>query len=96
MHLQHRRRLIAVGLVSAGLAACAAALPGLASAAASTTTKVSYGQNSSELANGASSRPSISADGRFIAFASTASNMIPLDQSGPSEIFIRDTANGSI
>jgi Ca2+-binding RTX toxin-like protein len=40
--------------------------------------------------NGDSKRPSISADGRFIAFSSEASNLVPGDTNNRSDIFVRD------
>ena len=42
-------------------------------------------------ANGPSGRPSLSAGGRFIAFESLASNLVPGDSNGVSDIFLRDT-----
>ncbi len=42
------------------------------------------------LANGPSSAPAISADGRFVVFASTATNLVPGDHNGASDIFLRD------
>ena len=38
--------------------------------------------------------PSISTDGRFIAFESTATNLVPGDTNGVRDIFVRDVANG--
>jgi hypothetical protein len=43
-------------------------------------------------ANGPSSAPSISADGRFVAFASMASNLVSGDTNGVSDVFVRDRA----
>jgi Ca2+-binding RTX toxin-like protein len=40
--------------------------------------------------NGDSKRPSLSADGRFIAFSSEASNLVPGDTNNRSDIFVRD------
>ena len=45
----------------------------------------------SNQANGPSSRPSVSASGRFIAFQSLASNLVPGDSNQVSDIFLRDT-----
>jgi Tol biopolymer transport system component len=42
-------------------------------------------------ANGPSARPSLSAGGRFIVFESLASNLVPGDNNGLSDIFLRDT-----
>ena len=42
-------------------------------------------------ANGSTfERPTISADGRFVAFASSASNLVPNDTNGRADIFVRD------
>ncbi|MEG3960548.1 TolB family protein, partial [Microcoleus sp. herbarium2] len=41
--------------------------------------------------NSSSSSPSISADGRFVAFYSRASNIVPGDTNSTRDIFVRDT-----
>lgn len=64
------------------LAASAAAVP--ARAAEGTTELVSGGQ-----ANGRSYQPSISADGRRVAFGPYASNLVPGDTNGRSDVFVR-------
>jgi Tol biopolymer transport system component len=45
--------------------------------------------------NGSSFLPAISADGRYVAFGSDASNLVPLDTSGV-DVFVRDVTTGSI
>lgn len=40
--------------------------------------------------DGGSSNSSISADGRFVAFESVASNLVPGDNNGRSDVFVRD------
>ena len=40
--------------------------------------------------NGASLNPELSADGRFVAFASTASNLHPEDPDRLADVFVRD------
>ncbi|MBA3249436.1 MAG: PD40 domain-containing protein [Geodermatophilaceae bacterium] len=40
-------------------------------------------------------QPSISADGRFVAFASDASNLAPADLTGHSDVFVRDRLRGA-
>lgn len=47
-------------------------------------------------ANGASNNPAISADGRYVAFASVASNLIIGDTNGFSDIYVVDTITGLI
>lgn len=46
-------------------------------------------------ANGDSFNPSISADGRFVAFESAASNLVPGDTNGVTDIFIYDRATAN-
>jgi Tol biopolymer transport system component len=50
---------------------------------------------SGELANNntASSRPFLSADGTVVAFASTATNLVPGDTNGASDVFVRDLSD---
>ena len=45
---------------------------------------------SGAFANGDSQDPAISADGRWVAFSSTASNLVPNDGNGKADIFLRD------
>lgn len=53
------------------------------------TVRISRGRNGAE-ANGASSRAVISADGRFVAFASAATNLVQGDGNGKTDIFVFD------
>src|SRR5262249_50436746 len=46
-------------------------------------------------ANSDSYGPSISADGRFVAFSSYATNLIPGDTNGVVDVFVRDRLNGT-
>ena len=62
--------------------------------AAGTTIRASVG--SAGEANGPSRSPSISADGRHVAFASTASNLAASDLNGISDIFGFDRVTGSV
>jgi len=57
------------------------------------TTRVSTRSNGNQ-ANGASSFPKISADGRFVAFESSASNLVPGDGNGTTDIFVKDRKTG--
>jgi Tol biopolymer transport system component len=45
--------------------------------------------------NGASSDPSLSADGQFVAFSSSASDLVPGDGNGTDDIFVRDLVAGT-
>ncbi len=65
-----------------------------------TTERVSLGNSGLE-ANGESSTPSISSDGRYISFLSTANNLVPGDTNGKRDAFVFDriaksTARASI
>jgi Tol biopolymer transport system component len=58
------------------------------------TRRVSVGLNGAE-ANGRSREPSISADGRRVAFESGASNLVEGDENGTRDIFVRDLEAGT-
>lgn len=59
------------------------------------TTLVSTGFGATQ-ADGSSQSPSISASGRFVAFQSTASNIVVGDTNNSTDIFVADTATGEI
>ena len=61
---------------------------------AGTTTLVSQ-DATNNAGNGASSQPTISADGRFIAFTSVAPNLAPIPGASGAQIFLRDTQAGT-
>jgi Tol biopolymer transport system component len=81
---------------SLALAATATALLTLsfpaAPAAARSTIRVSHGGGEG---GSDSSRPSVSAEGRYVAFASGASNLVPGDTNAQADIFVRDTVAGT-
>ncbi len=54
-----------------------------------TTERVSVSSTGAE-ANGTSFAPAISADGRFVAFSSDATNLVPGDTNGQTDVFVRD------
>ena len=64
-------------------------------AQAVTITKLSNSTGGAD-ANAASVNPSISDDGRYVVFESTASNLVANDNNLSSDIFLVDTANGAI
>jgi Tol biopolymer transport system component len=45
-------------------------------------------------ADGGSSQPSLSADGRYVAFSSGATNLVPGDANGIADIFVHDLVSG--
>lgn len=60
-----------------------------------TTSKVSA-DPLGRISNGSSYYSALSADGRFVAFDSSASDLVPADTNGKRDIFVRDTWSGTI
>ena len=58
------------------------------------TDRVSVASNGAE-ANHHSDNPAISADGRYVAFSSLASNLVPGDTNGRVDVFVHDRATGT-
>jgi Tol biopolymer transport system component len=65
-----------------------------AEAATSLTLRVSLNRSGGN-ANSSSSWPSVSSNGRFIAFASYASNLVANDTNSTSDVFVRDVIAGT-
>lgn len=63
------------------------------SAQAGTTTRVSVDRMGYQ-ANSFSASPSISDNGRFVAFSSSASNLVPDDTNETEDIFVHDRQTG--
>ena len=61
---------------------------------AGTTERVSV-SSTGEQADNTSDGPAVSADGRFVAFASTATNLVPDDTDDASDVFVRDRQGGT-
>jgi Tol biopolymer transport system component len=76
---------VAIALVPAGAAMAADK---------QTTTRISVGYDGSE-ANGGSNAPSISNDGRWFAYSSNATNLVPGDTNGLLDIFLYDRTTGT-
>ena len=57
------------------------------------TTRISVASDGAQANNG-SGAPAISADGRYVAFSSTASNLAGDDRNGEADIFVHDTQTG--
>src|SRR5438876_8258911 len=60
-----------------------------------TTTLVSVNQTGTGGGNGHSVSPVISADGRYVAFESEATNLVSNDTNGLSDVFLRDLQSGT-
>lgn len=65
-----------------------------ATAAAATLERVSVSSDEVE-GNGESYYPSVSDNGRFVAFCSFADNLVPGDTNGAADTFVRDRLNGA-
>jgi len=59
------------------------------------TTRVSTDQSGGQ-ANGGSSDPAISGTGRYVTFASSASNLVTADVNSRMDIFVKDTQTGQV
>jgi Tol biopolymer transport system component len=62
--------------------------------AQNTTTRVSVATDGAQ-ANSGSNQPAVSADGRFVAFDSHATNLVPGDTNGQQDIFVHDRQTGT-
>ncbi|MCZ7668753.1 MAG: hypothetical protein M5U34_16920 [Chloroflexi bacterium] len=58
------------------------------------TSRVSDASNGTE-ANGESSNPVVSENGRYVAFSSEASNLVSGDTNGKEDVFLHDTQTGN-
>ncbi|MDX6584153.1 MAG: hypothetical protein QOI10_3337 [Solirubrobacterales bacterium] len=70
-------------------------VPSTASAAPGDTTRVSVSGGGAQ-ADGASAGPSVSADGRYVAFGSDATNLIAGDGNGSGDVFVVDRQTGAV
>jgi Tol biopolymer transport system component len=66
----------------------------LADRQAGTIERVSV-SSTGEQADNRSDGPAVNADGRFVAFSSSASNLVPGDDDGASDVFVRDRQAGT-
>lgn len=92
------RRVVSTALCGAMLLGMTTVAPLSAFAAGGgVTTRVSVvnGSPGAQATGGASSAPSVSSDGRFVAFASDATNLVPNDTNGVTDVFVRDRLTGT-
>ncbi|HZU34552.1 MAG TPA: hypothetical protein VFA18_01515, partial [Gemmataceae bacterium] len=59
------------------------------------TTLVSVNSSGTDSGNGTSQNPVISADGRYVAFESTAPDLVANDNNNASDVFVRDLQTGT-
>jgi archaellum component FlaF (FlaF/FlaG flagellin family) len=88
MRISPTRRLGLFSILTVAVASIAS--PALA---APNTTRISVSSNGTQ-ANNSSTFSAVSKDGRYVAFDSSASNLIGLDTNGFSDIFVRDRKTG--
>ena len=72
------------------------ALAGTTPASAQQVTLVSAASNGTQATGGDSYEPVLSADGRFVAFSSSATNLVPGDTNGVADVFVKDRVSGAI
>jgi len=87
--MRTRTRLIAVPML-----AMLSMIPVPASATKSSAIVRINVSSNGEQANATSGDAAVSADGRYIAFSSEASNLVPGDTNGTSDVFLRDRRTG--
>ncbi|MGK5729750.1 TolB family protein [Streptomyces sp. URMC 124] len=93
-----RRTLLAVTALTAlttTTVPLTAAVPATAHTHPPRTERVSTATDGTE-ANDTAHSPAISADGRFVAFDSEASNLVPGDTNGTGDVFVRDLRTGTV
>ncbi|MET8687220.1 hypothetical protein ABZV77_23690 [Streptomyces sp. NPDC004732] len=76
-----------------GLSPTGASATGSTTASAPRTDRVSVGMGGAQ-SNAASTNPSISADGRYVAFVSESRNLVENDTNGTPDAFVRDMRTG--
>jgi Tol biopolymer transport system component len=82
------------GALACGLTIAAALGASLPAWGQGTTARVSLGPNGVQ-GNSYSFSPALSADGRFVAFESEASNLVPGDTNGERDVFVHDRQAGT-
>jgi TolB protein len=59
------------------------------------TSRMSVSSGGRQANHGGAGQPSISADGRYVAFGASASNLVPGDTNGQEDVFVRDVRRGT-
>lgn len=88
------RRSVAVGTIAALVLGAALASPARAYPRPGTTERVSVASDGTQ-GESVSFDPALSADGRHVAFGSLASNLVPGDTNGRTDVFVHDRESGS-
>ena len=96
MTILSEKRSFAVATTALALTVTAVLVPAPASASPPTTTVMASENRTGGPGNGISMEPSVSADGRYVTFASNSTNLIHGDTNNWRDIFVRDLRTGSI
>ena len=94
MHRATPRPVLRALALTSATAAVGLLAPGSASAAHGVTSAVSLG-SAGVIGNDASNHADMTPDGRFAAFASSASNLVPGDTNNAGDVFVRDRRSGT-
>src|SRR5438093_1319906 len=86
-----RAGIVATAMVFAGITAHAAAAPTLG-----TTFRASVSTEGTEASASSGGGISVSSSGRFVAFASSATNLVAGDQNGLPDVFVKNLTDGSV
>jgi len=89
------RAAVSAAVLLVAVLATLAVLMWPAVAAAHVLERVSVADDEAQANNSSDYRTAISADGRFVVFASDASNLVPGDTNGFSDVFVRDRQTGT-
>ncbi|MDP9241086.1 MAG: hypothetical protein M3O55_10715 [Actinomycetota bacterium] len=90
-----RRSTVAAALAAVAVTLAGGPVPSTAAAATATTTRVSVSGTGVQ-GNQSSSYVTVSANGRYVAFTSSASNLVPGDTNNAEDVFVRDRMAGTI
>ncbi|GAA2643135.1 hypothetical protein [Streptomyces vastus] len=89
------RAIRAVSVAAIALSTIALTVTTASSAPSPATERVTVSATG-EQSNGASGAPGLSADGRYAAFSTNGSNLVPGDTNGTSDSFLRDLRTGTV
>jgi hypothetical protein len=89
------RTTVTACCAAALIAAGAATSPGQAAGSPGTTTRVSVTSSQTQADGPTYGSSAMSANGRYVVFTSEASNLVPGDTNGVSDVFVRDLSAGT-
>lgn len=90
-----RRARALIGIITATLAFTTLPVGPAAAAPITTRVSVSSGGQQGNAESGEFYRPAVSSTGRYVAFASSATNLVAGDTNGERDVFVRDRQTGA-